>query len=118
MDSKLEKVTVTDSNMLANEIMNEIIDIDKMERTYETELSSADLFKIDCAILSSLKKTQDFSRDLLKQLENGKFEEVLEKPPKKADIMKDIQKNTMLDIVYPLQEMFDSLSEIVLEKIA
>lgn len=118
MDSKLEKVTVTDSNTFANNIMDDIINIDKIERTYETELSSADLFKIDCAILSSLKKTQDFSKDLLKQLETGKFEEIIEKPPKKTDIVKDIQKDAILDIVYPLQEMFDSFSDIVAEKLA
>ena len=117
MDSKLEKVTVIDSNLAVNAIMNELIDIERIERNYQTELSSADLFKIDCAILLSLKNTQDFSRDLLKQLEEKIFEKDIEKPPK-IDIMKNIQQKTILDIIYPMQDMFDNLANIVVEKLA
>ena len=109
MNSKLE--IVTDSNMLAGEIMREIDAVDKMERLLNTELDSSDLFRIDCAILTSLKNTQDFSRDLLKQLEEGKFETI--KDPPKRDIMHEIQQETILDITKPLQEMFDSLSIIL-----
>lgn len=118
MDSKLEKVTVSDSNAVAGAIMHDIIDVDKMERMLDTELSSADLFKIDCAILSSLRSTEDFSRDLLKQLESGKFEEITQKPPKSKDVIKDIQKETMLDIVQPIQQMFDEVIDYVSEALA
>lgn len=109
MSSRFEKVVVKDSNMLANEIMRDIIDVDKMERMLDTELSSADLFKIDCAILSSLRKTEDFSRDLLQQLEVGMFNA----PPK--DVLKDIQQEAIMDITLPLQNMFDEMATMVSE---
>ena len=51
MNSKTENVMVMDCNTVANGIMHDINDIDKMERMLSSELSSADLFKIDCAIL-------------------------------------------------------------------
>ena len=68
MNSKTEQVMVMDCNTIANGIMRDITDIDAMERMLSSELSSADLFRIDSAILSSLKNTKDFSRDLLQQL--------------------------------------------------
>ena len=104
MSSKFERVAVIDSNRVANEIMHDIIDVDKMERM--PELSSEDLFRIDCAILSSLRKTEDFSRDLLKQLECGMFK--TEAPPKDV-----LFKDTVTDITVPLQDMFDEMVNMV-----
>ncbi len=116
MNSKTENVIVTDCNTVANGILHDLNDIDKMERMLSCELSSADLFKIDCAILSSLRNTTDFSRDLLKQLESGKFETVAVKPPKSFEsTMADIQQNTMIDITTPLQNMFDEMADYVTE---
>lgn len=114
MGSKLENITALDSNAIADAIMQDIIDVERMERTLETDLSTTDLFKIDCAILSSLRKTQDFSRDLLEQLESGKFKTIIEKPPKK-DVVADIQQNAMLDIIYPMKDMFDHFADIIVE---
>jgi len=102
MSSKFKKVTVIDSNRVANEIMHDIID--GMERT--PELSSEDLFRIDCAILSSLRKTEDFSKDLLEQLECGMFK--TEAPPEDIE---EIPKE--LDIA--LERMFDEMANIVSE---
>ncbi len=116
MDSKTENVMVMDCNTVANGILHDINDIDKIERMLSSELSSADLFKIDCAILSSLRNTTDFSRDLLKQLESGKFETVAAKPPKTFEhTMAEIQQNSMIDITMPLQNMFDEMANYVSE---
>lgn len=121
MNSKTEKVMVMDCNTVANGIMRDINDIDRMERMLSSELSSEDLFRIDCAILSSLRNTTDFSRDLLKQLEEGKFETVTNEKPKKPVAksvdkqLTEIQQNTMIDITMPLQNMFDEMASIVSE---
>ena len=117
MDSKTEKVMVMDCNTVANGIMRDINDIDRMEKMLSSELSSEDLFRIDCAILSSLRNTTDFSRDLLQQLENGKFEEMtVKEEPKTIDKqLAEIQKNTMIDITMPLQNMFDEMVSYVSE---
>ena len=121
MDSKTENVTVMDCNTVANGIMRDINDIDKMERMLSSELSSEDLFRIDCAILSSLRNTTDFSRDLLKQLEEGKFETVTNEKPEKPVAksvdkqLTEIQQNTIIDITMPLQNMFDEMASIVSE---
>ena len=115
MNLKTENVMVADCNKVANGILHDINDIDKMERMLSCELSSADLFKIDCAILSSLRNTSDFSRDLLEQLESGKFETVKVKPPKKSfeSTMTDIQQEAIIDITMPLQNMFDEMANYV-----
>ena len=121
MNSKTEKVMVMDCNIVANGIMRDINDIDRMERMLSSELSSEDLFRIDCAILSSLRNTTDFSRDLLKQLEEGKFETVTNEKPEKPVAksvdkqLTEIQQNTMIDITMPLQNMFDEMASIVSE---
>lgn len=121
MNSKTEKVMVMDCNTVANGIMRDINDIDRMERMLSSELSSEDLFRIDCAILSSLRNTTDFSRDLLKQLEEGKFETVTNEKPEKTVAksvdkqLTEIQQNTMIDITMPLQNMFDEMASIVSE---
>lgn len=121
MNSKTEKVMVMDCNAVANGIMRDINDIDRMERMLSSELSSEDLFRIDCAILSSLRNTTDFSRDLLKQLEEGKFETVTNEKPEKPVAksvdkqLTEIQQNTMIDITMPLQNMFDEMASIVSE---
>ena len=121
MNSKTEKVMVMDCNTVANGIMRDINDIDRMERMLSSELSSEDLFRIDCAILSSLRNTTDFSRDLLKQLEEGKFETVTNEKPEKPVAksvdkqLTEIQKNTMIDITMPLQNMFDEMASYVSE---
>lgn len=124
MNSKTEKVMVMDCNTVANGIMRDINDIDRMERMLSSELSSEDLFRIDCAILSSLRNTTDFSRDLLKQLEEGKFETVTNEKPEKPVAksvdkqLTEIQQNTMIDITMPLQNMFDEMASIVSEAFA
>lgn len=124
MNSKTEKVMVMDCNTVANGIMRDINDIDRMERMLSSELSSEDLFRIDSAILSSLRNTTDFSRDLLKQLEEGKFETVTDEKPEKPVAksidkqLAEIQQNTMIDITMPLQNMFDEMASIVSEAFA
>ena len=47
MDLKTENVTVLDCNTVANGLLKELTDIDAMERALNTELSSADLLRID-----------------------------------------------------------------------
>lgn len=117
MNSKTEQVMVLDCNTIANGIMRDITDIDAMERMLSSELSSADLFRIDSAILSSLRNTKDFSRDLLKQLEQGKLETVAVKPPKLFEAeMAKIQQETLVDITMPLQTMFDDMLNFVSEE--
>jgi hypothetical protein len=119
MSSQLKNVTVIDSNEIANSIMMDIIDVDRMERMLGSRLSSEDLFRIDCAILSSLRNTKDFSRDLLEQLESGKFETVATAPPKLSEYdLKDIQQEAIIDITMPLQSMFDEMSGLVAEALA
>lgn len=114
MNSKTEKIAVLDCNATANAIMHDIIDIDRMEKMLSADLSSEDLFKIDCAILSSLRNTQDFSRNLLEQLEQGKFETVAVKPPKSVEQeLKSIQQEAMCDITLPLQDFFSEAAEYV-----
>ena len=114
MNSKTEQVMVMDCNTIANGIMRDITDIDAMERMLSSELSSADLFRIDSAILSSLKNTKDFSRDLLQQLEEGKFETVAVKPPKSLEAeMAKVQQEAMIDVTLPLQTMFDDMFNFV-----
>ena len=116
MNSKTENVMVNDCNTIANGIMSDINDIDAMEKMLSSELSSEDLFRIDCAILSSLRNTTDFSRDLLHQLEEGEFEKVAVKAPKTIDNeLAEIQKDTMIDITLPLQNMFDEMVNYVSE---
>ncbi len=117
MDSKTDNVMVMDCNTVANAILRDINDIDKMERMLSSELSSEDLFRIDCAILSSLRNTTDFSRDLLEQLENKQFEEIAtkEKPKLIDEQLAEIQKNTMIDITIPLQNLFDDVISFVPE---
>ena len=102
MKSKFEEVAIVDSSRLANEIMRDIVDVDKMERMLETDLTSEELFRIDCAILASLRSTKDFSRDLLYQLETGTFEDFSTKPQQSS---KNIQQGVVMDITFPLQEM-------------
>ncbi len=114
MSSKLE--TAMDSTIIANGIMQDIIDVEKMEKTLEYELNSTDLFKIDCAILSHLRETKDFSRDLLEQLEAGKFETIAVRPPKSNDFEK-IQQKAITDITVPLEQMFDEMFNYVSEYI-
>lgn len=122
MNSKIENVMVNDCNTLANGIMRDINDIDKMEKMLSSELSSEDLFRIDSAILASLKNTKDFSRDLLHQLEQNAFEQPIATKVKPANTLDreltKIQKQTMVDITLPLQNMFDEMANYVSEAIA
>lgn len=116
MNSKTENVMVLDCNTVANSIIKDIKDIDAMESMLSSELSSADLFRIDSAILSSLRSTSDFSRDLLEQLESGKFKTVAVKPPKSIENeIKNIQQDMILDITQPLQTLFDDMFNFVSE---
>ena len=92
--------------------MHDIDDVDSMERMLDFELSSADLFKIDCAILNSLRNNSDFSRDLLHQLETGKFEMITERPQKSFELHKQ---EALMDITLPLQDLFDDLAVMVEE---
>lgn len=111
MSLKTEEVMNYD--VVANGIMKDIIDIDKIEEAFSWELSSSELFKIDCAILSTLRNTQDFSQDLLTQLEQGLFETAEIKPQK--DAFEQIQQQTIMDITLPLQNMFDEMTDYVAE---
>ena len=61
---------------------------------------------------------KDFSRDLLSQLEAGKFEAMVEKPEKvtpQKDMFMEVQRQTMADITQPLQNMFDEMASYVSE---
>ncbi len=110
----MESKTITDSTAASNIILKEIIDAERADRILKTELSSQDLFKIDSAILSSLRSTRDFSRDLLKQLENGVFESITVKAPKSIDNeLQKIQCQTIVDITTPLNDMFNEMADIV-----
>lgn len=114
MNSRLE--TAIDTNAVANGIMHDITDVDRMEKMLESELSSSDLFRIDCAILSSLRNATDFSRDLLKQLEAGEFETMMKRPEKTLDMqLQNIQQSAIADITKPLEQMFEEMSDFVLE---
>ena len=116
MNSKTENVIVNDCNTIANGIMRDINDIDAMERMLSSELSSEDLFRIDCAILTSLRDTTDFSRDLLHQLGEGRFEKAVVATPKTLDnALAEIQKDTIIDVTIPLQNMFDEMINYVSE---
>ena len=119
MNSKTENLTAIDTNTVANNIMRDITDIDAMEEMLSAELSSEELFRIDCAILSSLRSTKDFSRDLLSQLEAGKFETMVEKPVKvtpQKDMFMEVQRQTMADITQPLQNLFDDMANAVISE--
>lgn len=113
MNSKIEHVV--DSNAIANDIMHSIMNVDRMEEMLKSDLSSADLFRIDSAILSSLRNTQDFSRDLLHQLEAGRFEAIVQPPKSFETDLQIIQQEAIMDITLPLQNMFDDMAEIVVE---
>jgi hypothetical protein len=114
MNSKLE--TAIDTNVVANGIMRDLITVDRMEKMLTCELSSSDLFRIDCAILSHLRDTTDFSRDLLEQLEAGKLEEIAPKPQNSIDIeLQNVQREAIMDISMPMQQMFDEMAGFVLE---
>ncbi len=117
----LKTKEVIDSNATATGIMQDIFELDRMERMLGTELSSEDLFRIDSAILMSLRNTEDFSRSLLSQLEQGKFETIAAPPEfieSKSSIeqeVEQIQQAIMADITQPLQEMFDEMANLVSE---
>ena len=116
MGSKIESVAIIDSNALANEIMHELADVEQMESMLDMELSSEELFRIDCAILSSLRDTQDFSQDLLVQLESIFFEERAERPPKVFDdALKKIQQDVIADMTLPIAEMFNQMEDYIVE---
>lgn len=100
-----------DSSIVANGIMRDIIDIDRAKEMLSPDLSSEDLFRIDCGILSSLKNTKDFSRDLIELLEKGQFEPT--KPKTIDDEVQNIQQQVMADITTPLQNLFDDLFRFV-----
>lgn len=100
-----------DSSVVANELMQDIIEVDRVRQFMSPELSSEDLFRIDCGILSSLKNTQDFSRELISLLENGRFEAF--KPRTIENELQAVQQQVMADITLPLQNMFDELVEFV-----
>lgn len=115
----MESKTITDSAAEANIIVKEFIDAQRMDEILRTDLNTEDLFKIDCAILSSLKNTKDFSRDLLKQLENGKFESITYKPAKSVDkALQNIQQQAIIDITLPLNNMFDEMADYVTAELA
>lgn len=113
MSSKIEQ-QIMDSNVMANNILRDIVDVEKMESMLCTELNSEDLFKIDCAILTSLRETKDFSRNLLQQLETGCFETITQKSPLESEIAK-IQQQTIMDVTLPLQNLFDEISDFVVD---
>ena len=115
----LKTKEVIDSNATATGIMQDIFELDRMERLLQTELSSEDLFRIDSAILMSLRNTNDFSRSLLEQLEHGKFEDFAVPPvDTKSSIeqeVEQIQQTIIADITQPLHNMFDEMANLVAE---
>ena len=116
MGSMIENVTITDSNALSNMIMHELNDVERMESMLDMELTSDELFRIDCAILSSLKETQDFSKDLLKQLESGLLEELAEIPIENPEgYLEKIQMNALSGLNMPIRDMFDEIEDFVVD---
>lgn len=116
MGSKIENVAVIDSNALANEIMFDIQDVERMESDFEMELSSEELFRIDCAILSGLRNTKDFSRSLIEQLESGLLKEVAFRPPKISDEFRERRHDDeILDLELPIKSMFCEMEKFVVE---
>jgi len=105
MNLNKENVTVLDSNSLVNGVMHDIEDVEQIEKTLETDLTSEELFRIDCAILTSLRSTKDFSRDLLFELESGKLECFSGPPAKEFD--------TNEIVMDALQEMFYNFAECI-----
>lgn len=119
MGSEIESVTLIDSNGLANDVMHDIKDVVHMESSLSMELTSEELFRIDCAILASLRNTRDFSRDLLKKLESGSFKEVAEKPPKTpTKVLEAVQQEAILDLTAPIHDMFSQMEDFVVEAFA
>ena len=112
MGSKIENIAELDSNALANEIMFYMKDVEQMESDFEMELSSEELFRIDSAILSSLRNTRDFSSDLIEQLERGLLREAAFRPPK---IFGDLPQKARDDMSLPLQSMFGEIENFVVE---
>ena len=106
MNLNNENVTVIDSNSLVNGVMRDIEDVGHMEKTLETDLTSEELFRIDCAILSSLRSTKDFSRDLLFELESGKLECFSGPPVQKNDIDETVM-NALQEMFYHMAEYVD-----------
>lgn len=110
----MKSETIIDSTALTNEVLEDMIDVERIEEVINSDLTSMDLFNIDCAILTSLEKTKDFSKDLLLQLEKGLFKNIAAKPPKSIETqIKDIQQQTIMDITLPLQDMFDEMAVFV-----
>ena len=111
MGSKLDQ-QIMDSNALTNNVLEDIINVEKMESMLKSELSSEDLLRIDCAILTSLRETKDFSKNLLKQLETECFETMEKHSTINSEITK-IQQQAIMEITQPLQNMFDEMVDFV-----
>ena len=115
MSSRIEQ-QIMDSNVMANNILRDIVDVEKMESMLCTELNSEDLFKIDCAILTSLRETKDFSRNLLQQLETGCFETITQKPSLESEIViKLIAAICEIIADDSMVKLFDEISDFVLD---
>ena len=104
--------TIYDSNVIANSIMQDINEVDA-----RMPLSCEDLYRIDSAILSSLRQTQDFSRELLKKLESGDFESFTSPPKFIQDEFTIIQQEAIMDITLPLQNLFDDMTDYVTQEL-
>ena len=116
MGLKIENVADMDCNTIANGIMCDLADFEQAEDSISLELTSEELLRIDCAILSSLRETKDFSRDLLHSLESGFFEDISVKPPQGIENeIKDVQQEIMSELTLPLQNMFNQMEGYIVE---
>lgn len=115
MGSKAVK-TDLDANLMANLICEEVL----KEYKYGEELGDV-LMTSANKNLREIDSMQEFSINLLKQIEQNKFTVV---EPKKAKVLSiedklaDINKGIALDISKPLHDMFDQMSEYICDALA
>lgn len=115
MRSKTENAAL-DSNLMSNLICEEVL----REYKYGEELGDI-LMSTANKNLHKIDAIQDFSMNLLKQIEQNKFT-VIE--PQKAkvvsidDKLAEIHKDITFDISQPIHEMFDQMSDFVCDALA
>ncbi len=109
--------SLIDSTVASESIRVDIDRLQQIENDFSAELSSEDLFRIDSAILASLRSVNDFSQNLLKELEQNHFEMISAPPKTFEDEMKKVQQNVMVDLTFPLQEMFKSMEDYIVDEL-
>ena len=116
MSSRTEKAAL-DANLMSNLICEEIFRETEFGRDLgDTLLASAS------KNLRMVDAMQEFSINLMKQIEENKFTAVEPQKPKKAlsidDKLNQIQKEITFDISRPIHDMFEEMSGIVCEAFA